>query len=134
MARSAHSRAKSIRAVRSRGRIAVTLVALIAFAFQSYITQTHMHGAPRVERSLIHAAQNGAALAKDGTGKLPPLDDPANCPICQDMLMVGHFVSPAAIITLPPVLPVSVVPAETGNPIVIKPVSHGWQGRGPPQT
>ena len=120
-------------AIRSPARLAVTLIAMIAFAFQSYVTQTHMHGAPRVERSLIGVAQSGAAFTKDGTGKLPPLDDPATCPICQDMLMVGHFISPAAIAALPPALPVSVVAFETGDSIAIPPVSHDWQGRGPPQ-
>lgn len=109
-------------------RLVVASVALVAFALQSYIVQTHIHFAPDVEARL--AGVHGTASHHHD--RYPANEDPANCPICQELLHSGTFVAPAPEIFLPPFVPVSaVVAAATALPIVIAP-SHSWQGRAPP--
>ena len=106
-------------------RLVVVYAAILAFAFQSYVIQTHIHFAPT------------AALASDGQSghhdKYPANDDPANCPICQEILHSGQFITPAAQFLLPPALAVSTIAiVDRALPHIFAP-SHSWRGRAPPQ-
>jgi len=108
-------------------RLAITFFALFAFAVQSYVTQVHIHGAPHVAA--------GYALDKDvgqKPDKFPPSDDPANCPICQEILHAGHYVTPsAAILPLPVAAPFTI--ARIVEVVTIAAIySHGWKSRAPP--
>ncbi|MGH7174970.1 MAG: hypothetical protein ACREGR_01255, partial [Minisyncoccia bacterium] len=92
----------------------VTTIALLAFFFQSFAIQTH-----------IHHSEPGALVASAGTITVKatsldrdhhapsPADDPDHCPLCQEFLHAGSFVTPVPV-TLS--LPVSVA-------IVAPPVS-----------
>lgn len=103
------------------------LVLLLAFAFQAYTVQTHLHGQPA---STLTAQTQGDAPAKP----LPadPLD-PATCKLCQELVHSGVALSPAgpefalllewAAASLPPAL----LPAAALAP------QTGWQGRAPPR-
>jgi len=102
----------------SIARLAVTLFALLAFTLQSYAMQVHVHGA-RI-----------AALQKpEGTQKP---SDTAHCPICQEILHFGHYVTPSASTILPGLLvvPFAASFAERigGNSLP----SRGWNSRAPP--
>lgn len=116
---------------RIRGwRQAIASLALIFFAFQGYLTQTHIHllwqGAPGVY------AQRQTAKPAPTPNQFPPADDPANCPICQDMLLAGHFTTPGAIIFMLPD-PIAIPIAIAREVSAVKAaVSHSWQGRAPP--
>jgi len=102
---------------------------LLTFALQSYVTQTHIHLAPG---SFASYSELGAAK-KQLPDKFPAQDDPANCPICQEILHSGQFVTPSAASALLPSLSVSIIAIVTQIVAVPKTASHTWQSRGPPR-
>ena len=103
----------------------VVCVATLAFAFQSYVVQTHIHFAPET-------AIAGAHGANGHHDKYPANDDPANCPICQEILHSGQFITPAVQFVLPPSLAVSTIAVvDQALPHIFTP-SHSWRGRAPP--
>lgn len=109
---------RSNSSILSIARLAVTLFALLAFTLQSYAMQVHVHGAS------IAASQK-----LDGTQKP---NDTAHCPICQEILHFGHYVTPSAGTWSPTLLVVPFVApfAERigGNPLP----TRGWNSRAPP--
>jgi hypothetical protein len=107
-------------------RLLLTLT-LLAFAQQSYLTQTHIHF------SDISALRGGeTALGTTGHGKLPPADDPSHCPLCQEILLAGAYVAPAAILIPPPAPPVFRVAVPRHTIAFVGAASHDWRGRAPP--
>jgi hypothetical protein len=117
----------------------ILLVTLIAFAFQSYVVQTHIH--------VLASSNSGIAISKNfvtdskwhaastqtrDQGRYPPGDDPTHCPICQEFLLAGQYVTPAPVTAL--LLTVVVVPVAVVSEIAVPfiPVSHNWYGRAPP--
>ena len=113
---------------------AFAALALFLFAFQNYVTQTHIHllwqGAPA---AFVQAIGGGAQLQKQAPANQSPADNPANCPICQDLLLVGHFTSPAAITLFLPALVALPVATILATPVFVAATSHDWQGRAPPR-
>ena len=113
------------------GRLCVTWIVLLAFALQSYITQTHVHHASSTaDRAPIvkivgQAASHGAAPRGDGT---------ADCPFCQAMVVAGAFFTPTAPILSPLV---GWAETETLRPIfgvlAVTTASFSWRSRAPPQ-
>jgi hypothetical protein len=121
-----------------RVTLALTLIAFIA---QSFAVQTHIHLESVAEAAVVDksaAAQktapdiHGQDPQADRQGKTAPADDSANCPLCQEYLYAGSYVTPAAIAILPPVLAVSTVPVEIREMSPVWAISHSWQGRAPP--
>jgi len=110
-------------------RLLVTLLALFAFAAQSYVVQTHIHGLPSSRGLSANVAQQAHSSPVDNS----PLDgDPAHCPICQDYLVAGSAALPSVIVAPVPTFVfvaqdifVALFPAR-------KPLSHSWLGRAPP--
>jgi hypothetical protein len=106
-------------------RLVVVYTALLAFALQSYVIQTHIHFAPA-------AALAGDHGANGHHDKFPANDDPANCPICQEILHSGQFITPSAQFLLPPTFAVSTITlVDQALPHILAP-SHSWRGRAPP--
>lgn len=119
-------------------RVAATL-AIFAFAFQSFLTQTHVHFTPAVERVLAAVEQSKTAPLNGLLSRGPlkdhhgyPSDDPAKCPICQEMVYAGSYVAPVAAVFVPPHLAISVIAVVEREPVHLATVSHNWQGRAPP--
>jgi hypothetical protein len=108
-------------------RLWLASLVLIAFSFQSYVTQTHIH--------LVAQASNGmkADARKAPRDRYPASQDPANCPICQEVLHSGSFITPSAVAVLLPSLAVSVLAIVIDTAIASSPVSHSWRGRAPPR-
>ena len=102
----------------SIARLAVTLFALLAFTLQSYAMQVHVHG------SSIAASQK-----PDGTQKP---NDTAHCPICQEILHFGHYVTPSAGILSPVLLVVPFVAPFAERIGGSSLPSRGWNSRAPP--
>jgi hypothetical protein len=127
--KNAASKAKSANPRGSFARLAISLFILAAFVLQSYVTQTHIHLAPE---SFASYSELGAAK-KQLPDKFPAQDDPSNCPICQEILHSGQFVTPSIAATLLPSLSVSVIAIVTHVVVVPKTASHTWQSRGPPR-
>jgi hypothetical protein len=112
-------------------RRALVFMVLTAFVLQSYIVQTHIHFAPS---DLAQLAGDSAAKSAPHHDNFPANDDPANCPICQEILHSGHFVTPAAAALLLPTLAVSTI-ALVDRPLpVVSAPSHSWRGRAPPHS
>lgn len=116
---------------------AVLALALITFALQSYITQTHVHFATAQAFGL--SDDNFVPTAKLATGKTAPAkqkpsnEDPANCPFCQAAAHSGQFITPAVIGFALPGETIAIVPLVIAILAVRASVSHNWQGRAPPR-
>jgi hypothetical protein len=97
---------------------------LIAFAQASFLTQTHLH-APVLPASNVGQGQTGH-------GKVPLPDDPAHCPLCQEYVIAGAYVSPAAVVLPLPELTTFAVLDVVGALPFVAVASHDWRGRAPP--
>ena len=105
-------------------RLLVTFFALFAFSLQTYIGQTHIHLAP-------DSFEAGAAH-KQAPDRFPANGDPANCPICQEVLHDGQFVTPSAATLLAPSLAASIIEIVAPLPRLVQAASHAWRSRAPP--
>lgn len=120
----------------------VSTLALIAFAFQSYITQTHIHlPSVSVTWSKMAAADRNSAKGNVSAQKHAPNnngpanDEPVKCPLCQAVGYAGHFVTPSAASTLLlPASAISILPLLLALTPPRETPSHGWRGRGPPHS
>jgi hypothetical protein len=102
----------------------VVLLAVLAFAFQSYVTQTHIHDDLPQASGIVksHAPLHGKA----------PLN-PASCPFCQSVALAGAFVSPANVLFhLPLAWVLSVAHVFTAR-AASGTIAHDWQSRAPPR-
>lgn len=111
-------------------RLGVTLFALLAFALQSYTTQTHIHKPVLPGWAGIAAALDLNVPVKGD--KAPTKQDQQNCPLCQGVAHAGAFVSPTAAAVLAPTLSVQIIATVLGTAISFDTLSHDWQSRGPP--
>ncbi len=134
------AKAKAVKSRRyaapGRWRQAFVFAMLLAFALQGYVVQTHIHFAPGAAALLdaVAASHGVKGAAQDHHDKYPPADDPANCPICQEILHSGQFVTPSAAALLPPSLAASTIAiVDVELPFVLA-LSHSWRGRAPPHS
>ena len=103
----------------------VMLFALLAFALQAYLVQTHMHG----QTGFLSLKPHVSAPVQPA-----PFDPlaPANCALCQEILHAGTAIAPdnselALLLTWIAMAPaVALLPAE---PIAL---TTGWHSRAPP--
>lgn len=115
-------------------RFAITLLALLAFTFQAFVTQTHIHTGSVLT---IGSSKSDTAPAKVTPGSQKqhngvPNQDPANCPICQQIVQAGHYVTPAALSALAPAVAVSAIAIVLDAAMATASPSHSWRGRAPP--
>ena len=113
------------RAIKSKAgrqwRLIVIFLAL-AFAFQSYVTATHIH----------NLAPATAAAKTVGHGKAPANNDTLNCPFCQAVAHDGAFSQPGAL---------ALFTAALGTLLSLQlfllfhaaaEAHHNWRSRAPP--
>jgi hypothetical protein len=102
------------------------LALLLAFAFQAFAVQTHLHGQPAGTVQQVQGDTPAKPLPSD------PLD-PATCKLCQELVHSTAVITPAApelVLVLAWVaafLPPAQLPALGLQP------ETGWQSRAPPQ-
>jgi hypothetical protein len=110
-------------------RRVVVFIAAIAFALQSYITQTHIHhGSQGFGDSVkIAAAQSPAH------GKTHPANDPADCPFCQAAIHAGVFVASAPPLLHLPFMWIETVALTYTATAASVTSAHDWQSRAPPR-
>jgi hypothetical protein len=115
----------------------VLLATIVAFLFQGYVVQTHIHFAASADAGTFVAdganstTSAGSAVSGRHNPK-PPIDDPAHCPICQEFLHAGQYLTPAPILALLITAVFVPITIERAVPVTTTPVSHAWRGRAPP--
>jgi hypothetical protein len=121
-------RSGGVRADLRARAVAILIAALLAFCWQSFVAQTHVHFASNVDATAT--ARPGIAVG--ASIKSPSSDQPADCPICDEIAHAGHLYLPAS--------PAFHVPERGGAWIVraaasiLAPAqsSHAWNSRAPP--
>ena len=113
-------------------RLAITLFALLAFTLQTFVMQTHIHGMARVGIAPATLALDKSAAQGQRPDKFPAGNDPANCPICQEILHTGYYVTPSAAALPLPTVAVSIAPTVIDVMTVVAAHSHSWKSRAPP--
>jgi len=102
------------------------LFMLVAFAVQGLAVQTHIHGDPLTALDHVtHLSQPVMPASQDPY-------DPANCPLCQELLHAGVYVTPAASELVIILNAVAFAPAFAHLPHAATERQHSWQGRAPP--
>lgn len=118
----------------------VLAVTLIAFALQSYVVQTHIHFEGNsdfgftVAKNVAPAtdAKTLSAQARNHGPSLPK-DDPAHCPICQEFLHAGQYLTPTPVVAFLITTVVAPIAIVREVAVTLNPVSHDWHGRAPPR-
>jgi len=109
----------------SAGFLAVLVAAMVAFTWQSFVTQTHIDFAP----APVAAAQS-AGTHVSRTPAAP--DRPIDCPICHDAALAGHYLTPGPAWVLAP-LATSVWRFTADATVRSRRArSHDWRSRAPP--
>lgn len=111
----------------SPARRIVMFVAVLAFALQSYIAQTHIHDAWQAAGGIVR-------LATQPSPDKSPIDhNRADCPFCQAVLHVGAaLASPAPLLTLPFVWVLTAPLIFTTRADSVS-AAHDWKSRAPPR-
>jgi hypothetical protein len=113
----------------SPARRFVMFVAVLAFALQSFITQTHIHGDAQGLGGIVKIATAPSAAQ----GNAPLHHGTADCPFCQAVIHAGVFVASATPLLHLPFVWVKTVAlfftarADSGA------TAHHWQSRAPPR-
>ncbi len=114
-------------------RWSVGLLALVVFGIQSLVIQPHTHIQP-ADFGFAYVAMDGLSASDEEM----PTDDPFNpdlndCLMCQSAHQIGQYLKPAAAV-FALVLSVNYRTIDLAQlPQSPQPLSHFWQGRGPPQ-
>ena len=102
------------------------LFMLVAFAVQGLAVQTHIHGGPLTALDHVtHVSAPAAPASQDPY-------DPANCPLCQELLHAGVYVTPAISDFAVILTAVAFVPLFALLPHAANEQRHAWQSRAPP--
>ena len=112
-----------------RPLLARLMMLLMAFAFavQGLAVQTHIHGVPLTALAHItHVSAPSQPASQDPY-------DPANCPLCQEMLHAGIYVAPAVADFVVILNAVAFAPAFALLPHAATERQHSWQSRAPPR-
>jgi len=116
----------------------LTFLVVVAFALQSYLTQTHIHvwgpaaDSPGTVENYDEVGGLVLSPTKENDHGKQPADDPAHCPFCQAVALSGTFFVPVApVLPLPVVFSVLEYKPPTAYFHTIS-RSHDWQIRAPP--
>ena len=113
-------------------RLVVTCILLLAFVLQSFVTQTHIHGAPA---SVGRGSIADAAGKVSATPSKPTHDDGVACPLCQATAAAGAFFSPAVLAVGAPVVQAeAAILSPTFAGLAIAAAGFSWRSRAPPQS
>jgi hypothetical protein len=102
------------------------LFMLVAFTVQGLAVQIHIHGDPLT--ALDHVTHVSAPATP---GSQDPYD-PANCPLCQELVHAGVYVAPAVSDFVVILNAVAFAPAFALLPHAATERQHSWQSRAPP--
>jgi Na+/H+-translocating membrane pyrophosphatase len=109
---------------------AVVLASLLAFSWQSFVTQTHVHFDPGASSTAAAGKAGGGAHEKAGRSSS---DIPANCPICQEIAHAGHYFLPTPVAFLGPYSVAVWIVVTPSLALTLRQRSHTWNSRAPPR-
>lgn len=109
---------------------AVLFVSLLAFTWQSFVTQTHRHWGGQAYSLGIAVSDIGGVQAQKGGQK--PADTPDNCPICQEVAHGGAYLAPAPILLDAPAILAAWFTVTLLLALALRQQSHAWRSRAPP--
>jgi hypothetical protein len=102
----------------------IAALLLLAFGFQSYLAQTHIHDL---------AVKTPAALVEhSGHSKAPVQNSPLDCSFCQMLTHAGSTLMPDAALLVPATQWAMMAPARYLLPGTGTTANHHWQSRAPP--
>lgn len=107
------------------GSLLFAALLAVTIAFQGWMIQTHVHADGFA--AAVTTAQNA------GKAHQPVNDDPAKCPICQEMAHSGLFTAPAWLAFFLVVATSSIVALALFAAPTFTALSHAWHSRGPPR-
>jgi hypothetical protein len=105
----------------------ILLTALLSFAWQGFLTQTHVHFVRGV--AVEQGSTRGPSTA-DPTRS--PHSLPADCPVCSAAAYAGTYLPPAPIILLAPDHASPQLAATIWSGSDLRHRSHAWRSRAPP--
>jgi hypothetical protein len=120
------------------------LIGLIAILIQGLLVQTHIHD-PQT-RAGVQSASVAAYLVRVGHADLiettrttggipnPPDNDPALCPLCQEISLSGQFLHDNVLMFSLPHLASHRFATFAETTAFARFASHIWYGRAPPQS
>jgi hypothetical protein len=112
------------------GRFAVTILILFAFALQSYLIQTHIHGDTDTSAHTCAAQCLTHAPAK---APLPLGKAAIDCPLCHALVNAGAFFVPTALIPFVPQVLWSVLSLPAKTPVIQATLARDGLSRAPPR-
>ena len=112
----------------SKRWLAFALIALLAFAGQSVVTQSHVH----FDADTGLTASVPLQIHGQPAHRRAPPDDPAHCPLCRNLAQAGHYLTPAAIVLVAPIAVAFWRSFARARPWHAHARSHAWRSRGPP--
>jgi hypothetical protein len=123
MARPATTSMPAGRALLSR---LAALFMLVAFTVQGLAVQIHIHGDPLTALDhFTHVSAPAVPASQDPY-------DPANCPLCQELVHAGAYITPAVSDFVIILNAVAFAPAFALLPHAATERQHSWQSRAPP--
>lgn len=105
----------------------VCLMVLVAFTFQGFLVQTHIHGL--LPFAAAAAGTQTVSSSKD-SGATQDID---HCLLCQEFMHAGAYLMPAAFAALPPYVTAGVVVRIAVPLVEAASPSHIWTSRAPPR-
>ena len=102
------------------------LFMLVAFTVQGLAVQIHIHGDP------LTALDHVTHISAPTTPASQDPYDPANCPLCQELLHAGVYVTPTVSDFVIVLNAVAFAPAFALLPHAASERQHSWQSRAPP--
>ena len=102
----------------------IAALVLLAFSFQSYLAQTHIHETA--------AATSAAQIYHPGQNKSPVDNSPLDCPFCQALAHATSFLMPGALLLF---LAPQWVKTTTSHTLFFDKgtaTKYNWQSRAPP--
>lgn len=109
--------------------LATVLVTLLAFTWNGFVTQTHVHWeSVAVSRTLVGQTSAVPHISPAGHSR----DKPVDCPICNEIAMAGAYLASSV-----PSLPLPLLSVEWSFVTIFRSgtgrqSSHIWQSRAPP--
>lgn len=108
---------------------ALLFVTLLAFTWQSFVTQTHRHWGEGGYSLSLSAKSLGGSQAEKGR---VPADTPDNCPICQEVAHGGAYLASAPLPFVAPAAIAGWFAVSLLLALALHPQSHDWRSRAPP--